>query len=63
MRSCSIIEVLYKLKIFKYHLIGKFIDIIYLKKLDFLSAEKISEHSRFVNKDVLQSWFNENYYL
>ena len=29
-----------------------------MKTLDFLSEEKISEHSRFVN--VSQIWFNEN---
>ena len=34
---------------------GKFINIMDLRKADFLSEEKISECSRFVNKDVSQS--------
>ena len=44
----NIIKILNKFKIFKYHRIGKFINIINLRKLDFLSEEKISERSRFV---------------
>ena len=47
-----IIEILNKFKIFKYHQIGKFSNNIDLRKLDFLSAEIISERSRFVNKEV-----------
>ena len=31
-----------------------------LKKQDFLSEEKLSDRSRFVNKNVSQSWFNKN---
>ena len=46
---------LIKFKIFKYHRIGKFSNNIDLRKLDFLSEEKISERSCFVNKDILQS--------
>ena len=38
----------------------KYID---LRKQDFLSAEKVSERFCFVNKYVMQSWFNTNYYL
>ena len=37
----KIIEILNKFKIFKYHLIGKFSNIIDLRKLDFLSEEII----------------------
>ena len=36
----KIIKILHKFKIFQYHRIGKFINIIDLRKLDFLSAEK-----------------------
>ena len=39
----KIIEILNKFKIFKYHWIGKFISNISLRRLDFLSEEKISE--------------------
>ena len=50
------IKIINKFKILKYHPIGKFSNIIDLRKLDFLrSEEKISERSRFVNKDVTQS--------
>ena len=41
------------------HQIGKFSNNINLSKLDFLCEEKISERSRFVNKHVMQSWFNK----
>ena len=41
---------------FEDHRIGKFSNNIDLRKLDFLSEEKISECSSFVNKDVMQSW-------
>ena len=51
----KIIEILNQFKIFEDHRIGKFSIIIDLKKLDFLSEEEISEHSRFVNKYVMQS--------
>ena len=51
----NIIKILNKFKIFKYHPIGKFSNHIDLRKLDFLSAEKISECSRFVKKDISQS--------
>ena len=44
-----------KYEIFKYHRIQKFSNNIDLRKVDFLSAEKISEGSRFVNKDISQS--------
>ena len=54
------LKILNKFKIFEDHRIWKFSNIIDLKKLDFLSEEKISEHSRFVNKYVLQSWINNN---
>ena len=37
----KIIEILNKFKIFKYHPIGKFNNIIDLRKLDFLSEEKL----------------------
>ena len=43
MHLFNIIKILNKFKIFKYHQIGKFSNIIDLKKLDFLSKEKISE--------------------
>ena len=45
----KIIKILNKFKILKYHWIGKFSNIINLRKLDFLSKEKINERSRFVN--------------
>ena len=51
----NIIENLNKYKIFQDHRIIKFSNNINLRKLDFLSPEKISERSRFVNKDNLQS--------
>ena len=41
-----------KYKIFKYHQIQKFSNKIDLRKLDFLSAEKISDRSLFVNKNL-----------
>ena len=44
---------------FEDHLIRKFSNDIDFRKLDFLSEEKISERSGFVNKDVMQSWFNK----
>ena len=44
----NIIEILKTFKIFKYHWIGKCINNINLRKLDFLSEEQISERSRFV---------------
>ena len=37
--------------------------IIDLRKLDFLSAEEMSEHSRFVNKYVTQKISIRCYYL
>ena len=51
----NIIEILNKFKIFQDHRIRKFSDNIDLRKLDFLSPEKISERSSFVNKDITQS--------
>ena len=51
----NIIEILNKFKIFNNQRIGKFSNNIDLRKFDFLSAEKISERSRFVNKDISQS--------
>ena len=50
----SIIKILNKFKIFQDR-IRKFSNNIDLRKLDFLSQEKISECSRFVNKDILRS--------
>ena len=50
----NIIEILNKFKIFKYHQIGKYSNNIDLRKLDFLTEEKISERSCFVNKDISQ---------
>ena len=55
MHLFNIIEILNKFKIFKYHQIKKFINIVDLRKLDFLNAEKISKRSGFVNKDVVLS--------
>ena len=52
----KIIEILNKFKIFKFHRIGKSINIIDLKKQDFLSAEKISERSCFVNIKFKYHW-------
>ena len=40
----------------------KFSNNMDLRKLDFSSEEKLSERSHFVNKDVMQSWFNKNDY-
>ena len=50
----NIMEILNKYKIFQDHRIRKFCNNIDLRKLDFLSAEKISERSRFVNKVLIQ---------
>ena len=50
----NIIKILNKFKIFQDR-IRKFSNNIDLRKLDFLSPEKINEHSRFVNKDITQS--------
>ena len=55
----NIIEILNKYKIFEYHQFQNFSNIIDLRKLDFLSGEKISEHYSFVNKDIMQSWFKK----
>ena len=67
MRSCSNIEqkplnntFLNIIEFFFFnldHRIKKFSNNINLRKLNFLSEEKISERSRFVSKDVMQSWF------
>ena len=51
------IKIFNKFKIFQYHQIGNFSYNIDLRKQVFLSAEKITEPSRFVNKYVMQSWF------
>ena len=51
------IEILNKLKIFEYNRIQNFSNNIDLRKQVFLSSEKISERSCFVNKDVMQSFF------
>ena len=48
---------------FKEHRIRKFSNDIDMWKLDFLREEKISECSSFVNKDVMQSWFNKSCFL
>ena len=42
-------------EIFKNHGIQKFSNTINLRKVDFLSVEKISERSRFENKDISRS--------
>ena len=49
------IIVLLFLIFFEDHRIGKFCNNIDFRKLDFISEEKISERSGFVNKDVMQS--------
>ena len=49
------IEILNKFKIFKHHGIGNFSSNIDLRKQYILIAEKISEPSSFVNKDISQS--------
>ena len=51
----NIIEIFIKFKIFEYQRIQKFSNNIDLRKQVFLSAEKVSEPSRFVNKDISQS--------
>ena len=61
--SFNIIEIFQKCKIFEYHWIQKFSNNADLRKQDFLSLEKISYHFRFVNKDVLQSWFNKKLFI
>ena len=59
----KIIKIWNKLKIFKYHRIGNFFNIIDLRKLDFLSEDKISERSRFVtgylNIGPVFKWWSE----
>ena len=40
---------------------AKFGNNIDLRKQEFLSAEEISERSRFVNKYVTQNWLNMNF--
>ena len=61
----KIIEKYIYLRSSKYKINSKYINIIelenlvILRKLHFLSEEKISKRSCFVNKDVMQSWFNE----
>ena len=51
----NIIEIFMKFKIFEYYQFQNFSNIINLRKQVFLSAEKISERSHFVNKDFIQS--------
>ena len=51
----KIIEIFNKFKIFKYHRIGKFSNIINLRKHDFLSEEKISERSCLVNNKNIKN--------
>ena len=51
----NIIQILNKFKIFLNHQIKNFSNSIDLRKQDILSQEKISEHSRFVNKDISKS--------
>ena len=51
----NIIEILKKSKIFENHLIPKLIINTDLRKQDFLSAEKIIDHSCFVNKEVVRA--------
>ena len=61
----NIIKILNKFKILEYHRIQKFTNNTDWRKQNFLSEEKISHPSRFVNKNFLQSWFNKSrrYYL
>ena len=59
MHLFNIIEIFNKFKIFEYHRIQNFSNNVDLRKQDFLSQEKISHRSHFVNKDVSQSWFNK----
>ena len=54
----NIIKIFHKFKIFEYHQIQNFINNMDLRKQVFLSVEKISELSGPVNKDFMQSWFN-----
>ena len=54
----NIIELLFIISYFfqfEDHQIGNLSNNIDFRKLDFLSEEKISQCSRFVNKDVMQS--------
>ena len=53
--SFNIIEILNNFKIFEYQQNQKFTNNTDLRKQDFLREEKISQQSRFVNKDVSQS--------
>ena len=46
----------------EYHQNQKFTNNTELRKQDFLIEEKISHHYRLVNKNVLQSWFNNQRY-
>ena len=55
MHLFNIIEIFNKFKIFEYHRIQNFSNNVDLRKQDFLSQEKISHRSHFVNKDVSQS--------
>ena len=63
--SLKIIEILFLLLLFLFPVLitsnVKFGSIIDLRKQDFLSAEEISELSRFVKKYVTHSWFNKNF--
>ena len=56
----NIIKILNKFKIFHDHQIRKFSNNIDMRKLDFLSLEKISERSCFVNKDISQKIYVKN---
>ena len=51
----NIIVIFRKFKVFEYQGIQKFSKNADLRKQNFLSEEKISHCSRFVNKDILQS--------
>ena len=58
----NIIQIFHKFKK-KYCWTQKFSNNAASRKQDILSEEKIIHCSHFVNKDILQSWFNKNCYL
>ena len=55
-------KILNKFKIFKYHQIRKFCNIIDLRKLDFLSAEKISEQRHLAEIIIYACPYSHYYY-
>ena len=48
MHLCKIIKILNNFKIFKYHRIGKFSDIIDFRKLDFLSSSQFKMQNKLI---------------